>query len=149
MTSSMSHAAPAPRRRPQAAAPADVLAFLADCLSDIPYKLVSDSGESVDLPDEMVSVIGDVAREMSRGYEVAVLSRQRAVTTQEAADILGVSRPYVVKLLESGQMPFHHAGTHRRVELQDVLDYKEKRDQVRRDSLRALTQESQSMGMEY
>ena len=149
MTSSMSHAAPAPDRYPLPGGPSDVLAFLAAHQTGSLFRLVADSGESVDLPDEVVAVIGNVAREASRGYEVAVVARERAVTTQDAAKILGVSRPYLVKLLESGQIPFHRAGTHRRVLLQDVLDYKEKRDQVRRDSLRALTQESQSMGMEY
>ena len=149
MASSPSHTAPASDRYPLPGGQSDVLTFLAAHQTGSLFRLVADSGESVDLPDEMVSVIGDVAREMSRGYEVAVVPRERAVTTQDAAEILGVSRPYLVKLLESGQMPFHRAGTHRRVLLQDVLDYKEQRDRNRRESLRALTEESQSMGMEY
>lgn len=69
------------------------------------------------------------------------------LTTQEAADILNVSRPYVVKLLEQGDIPYVKAGAHRRIRFDDLMAYKARRDATRRSALSRLTRMSEDLGL--
>lgn len=71
----------------------------------------------------------------------------KELTTGEAADILNVSRQYLVELLETGAIPFTKAGTHRRIRFGDLMDYKERRDANRREGLSRLTKKSQKLGL--
>jgi excisionase family DNA binding protein len=72
---------------------------------------------------------------MERGNAVSVVAIGQELSTQQAAEIIGVSRPFFVKLLESGKLPFHMAGSHRRVYLRDLLEFKTARDRERLASL--------------
>jgi excisionase family DNA binding protein len=69
---------------------------------------------------------------MSQGKGVSVIPVMQELTTQQAANLLGVSRPFLVDLLGKNQIPFHKTGTHRRIYLKDVLDYQERRDSDRK-----------------
>jgi excisionase family DNA binding protein len=110
-------------------------------------KLVAPSGEIVDLPHSVFSVLVRVIHEMAKGNGVRVMPIHAELTTQQAADILNVSRPFLVSLLEKGKIPFRKVGTHRRVKLEDLLVYKEKRDSQRLEALDELARESQKMGL--
>ena len=71
----------------------------------------------------------------------------RELTTQQAADLLNNSRPYLVKLLEQGESPYTKTGTHRRIRFSDLMNYKVRRDGQRAEALTELTQQSQELGL--
>ena len=97
--------------------------------------LVGPTSERVDLPAEVYQVLVDVIHAMTAGRAITVAPTLTRLTTQEAADLLGVSRPTLVKLLESGHIPYEQPGRHRRVRLIDLLAH---RDAARRDRTAAL-----------
>lgn len=83
-----------------------------------------------------------IFQEMSKSGEIAIASTDKSLTSQEAANFLGVSRPHLNKLLDNSIVPFHKTGSHRRVYFRDVLEYKKKRDGMSR-GLADLVEESQ------
>ena len=83
---------------------------------------------------------------MEAGKAVSVVAEHHELTTQRAANILGVSRPFLVRMLEAGKLPFHMVGSHRRVYLSDLLDYKAKRDRARHQAVRRLAREDLEAG---
>jgi excisionase family DNA binding protein len=83
------------------------------------------------------AVLRQVINAMSQGQAVTVSPQSRTLTTQQAADLLGISRPALVKLLDAGDIPFEKVSTHRRVLLRDVLDYREKRRVAQCEALEA------------
>ena len=87
--------------------------------------LVGSSGEHIPVPAELFDVLQMVVAAMANGQAVTVAPHHQTLTTQEAADLLGVSRPTLVKLLETGEIPYEQPGRHRRVLLRDVLTYQE------------------------
>ncbi|MGB4916084.1 MAG: excisionase family DNA-binding protein [Propionicimonas sp.] len=114
-----------------------------------PAALVGPDGQTVPLPLEAFRVLVAVAAAMREGKAITVAPIDQLLTTQEAADFLGISRPTLVKLLESGEMPFERpgAGRHRRVRLQDLLRYRDRRRVERRAALDKLTREAVEDGL--
>jgi excisionase family DNA binding protein len=94
----------------------------------------------VKVPRAAYSLLLEVLAQLSSGNAVTIVPIRSELTTQEAADLLNVSRPHVVHLLEAGMIPFRRVGTHRRVRAADVLDYKRQDDEARRESGRKLTE---------
>lgn len=113
--------------------------------------ILDDKGTShpVKVPMSALRLLVDVLSEIGDGNAVSIIPIHAELTTQQAADVLNVSRPYFVKLLENGDIPFHKTGTHRRVRYQHVVEYKEKIDSLRRDSLSQLAEQAQELGMGY
>ena len=110
-------------------------------------KLVSPSGEELEIPGSVFGVLVRAVREMERGNGVTIIPVHAELTTQQAAELLNVSRPYLVRLLKEGEMPFHQVGRHRRVRVEDLLAYKEKRDSQRRHLLKKMVEEGQEAGL--
>jgi excisionase family DNA binding protein len=100
-------------------------------------------GTSVVVPEQLRVVLSDVVAAMRRGQAISIISSTQSLTTQQAADILGVSRPTLIKLLESGQIPYETPGRHRRIKLTDLLAFREVRREERRAALDRMTVESQ------
>lgn len=80
------------------------------------------------------------------GKAISIVPEHQQLMTQRAADILGVSRPFLVGLLESGQIPFHMVGSHRRIYLRDLLDYKRQRDQARHEAINNMARAEMEAG---
>ncbi len=118
------------------AEPLQALATMLDGLGAEPTTTLSGpNGEHLVLPPEVFEVLRDVVDAMAQGQAVTIAPVHQRLTTQEAADLLGVSRPTVVKLLESGEIPFEQPGRHRRVRLADVLAYRERASVERQAAL--------------
>ena len=105
------------------------------------------TGDEVELPAGLASMLSRAAEMMADGYDVAVVPHQTEVTPRQAAELLNISRPYLVSLLDRGEIPFHRVGTHRRMRLPDVLDYKRQRDSARDAELQRLSELSREMGI--
>lgn len=107
-----------------------------------------ESAETV-IPAIAFQMLGIILEELAQGHAVALTPVDREISTQKAADLLNVSRPYVVKLLESGRIPFRKVGTHRRVRLGDLLKYKVQMDAEADRALDDLVAQAQELGMGY
>ena len=109
-------------------------------------ELVGPSGRHTPMPGSVVEVLERVTQAMARGDAVAVVSVGRDLTTQQAADLLDVSRQYLVRLVDEGRLPSTKTGKHRRLRLADVLAFKASRDKARKASLRALARATEAAG---
>ena len=103
----------------------------------------------VELPTSALRLLVDILAELANGNAVKVVPVHTELTTQEAADLLNVSRPHLVKLLEAGVLPFHRTGKHRRVKFVDLVQYKEARERASEQAMAELAQQSQELGMGY
>jgi excisionase family DNA binding protein len=109
-------------------------------VSDLP-------GTPVEIPDSAVAVLAQALEQLSRGHNVRVIADDEEVTTQEAADLLNVSRPFVVGLIERCELPGRKVGARRRVRLADVLTYREIQRARQRQAADALAAEAQELGI--
>lgn len=107
----------------------------------------ADGQESVVLPAGSLEVINCILEAMSAGHGVMIYPQQAELTTMEAADILNVSRPYLIKLLEAGDIPYHKVGRHRRVRIEDVVRYKTDIDRRREAILDQMVAEAEELGL--
>ena len=113
-------------------------------------RLLAADGRPLELPQSVYQVLVETVRELAEGNAVAVLPVRAELTTQEAGDLLGVSRPYVIKLIEQGTIPCTAtAGNHRRLRLSDVLAYRRLRDEERRAALDEMSAEAERLGLRY
>jgi excisionase family DNA binding protein len=110
-------------------------------------RLLGPDGEGMIIPHSLYAVLREAVQQLSAGRGISIVPVTAELTTQQAADMLNVSRPFVIKLLEQGAIPFHMAGTHRRIYLQDVLTYKHKRDEESGKALEQLVAEAQDLGL--
>lgn len=109
-------------------------------------QLVGPNGETITLPESVFYVLERVVEVLARGDSITVVPVGRELTTQQAADLLNVSRQYLVRLLDEGSIAFRKTGKHRRLRIEDVLAFKQKRDADRRAGLRELSRLTQELG---
>jgi excisionase family DNA binding protein len=110
---------------------------------------VGGTEEEIRLPPSAAKLLIDGLAELAKGHDVRLLPVHAELTTQEAAELLNLSRQYVVRLLDDGKIPSHKVGTHRRVRVADVVAYKQTLDAERLEALKRLVAEAQDLGMGY
>lgn len=103
-------------------------------------------GFAIELPESVFKALCQIVYYMLQGHAVSIIPINKEITTQEAADFLNISRPYLVKLLEQGEIPFIKVGTHRRIRFSDVMKYKERRDETRKQGLAEITHIAEDAG---
>ena len=104
-------------------------------LREAEAKLIGPDGKTEVLPNNLYSFLLRLLADLRAGNSVTILQSSHELTTAEASKILGMSRQFLVQLLEKGEIPFHKVGTHRRLYVRDVLAYKARRDTTRRKTL--------------
>jgi excisionase family DNA binding protein len=131
---------------------ADIRGFK-DALTDSPQHdprfgmLRSPEGKEIPLPEPLYRVLVEAAATLVAGYQVIVAPVHHELTTQEAADFLNVSRTYLVRLLDRGDLPSHKVGRHRRVRFGELVAYKKRRMTERKEALRNLIHESEELAL--
>ena len=101
------------------------------------------------IPTKAYELFIDILRHMAEGKSITLLPSDATLSTQQAADILHVSRPHLVKLLETGQIAYTKVGSHRRVTMQDVVAYEQNLRKTRAEQLNFLTQQAQDLNLGY
>jgi excisionase family DNA binding protein len=112
------------------------------------HKLVNADGTELPISDNLFKVLQEILPVLEEGRTTVTISPNSAeMTTQEAADVLNVSRPHLVKLLDNNEIPYTKTGSHRRIKVKDVMDYKEKKDTRCRKSLDEMSEIMQENGL--
>jgi excisionase family DNA binding protein len=118
--------------------------------SDVKMRLVSAAGETeITVPAVAAELLAQILAEMAKGNAVALTPIHAELTTQQAADLLNVSRPHLVSLLDKGEIPFRKVGTHRRIAMTDLLTHRAKAQAARRRDLDKLAAEAQKLRLGY
>ncbi len=110
---------------------------------------ISDEKTHIKVPSSAFRFLNTIVQLMAEGKAITIIPSDTEVSTQQAAELLNVSRPHVVKLLEKGEIPYHKVGTHRRIRLKDLEQYREKITKERRKHLSDLAKQAQELDMGY
>ncbi|WP_236625140.1 helix-turn-helix domain-containing protein [Rhodopirellula sp. SWK7] len=127
---------------------ADLVAHESEATIGLVAKLGKKETE-IQIPLSALQLLGALLTEFAKGNAVTIFPVHAELTTQQASDLLGVSRPFLVEQLEKGELPFRKVGTHRRVLLKDLMDYKQSMDRKRHEALDELVAQSQGLNMGY
>lgn len=110
-------------------------------------RLVGPEGDAIELPEGIHELLVSIVENLKAGNGVTVIPMHAELTTVEAAELLNVSRPFLIKQLEAGALPYHMVGTHRRLRLADVLAHRDRMDAAAEDALAAMTAEAEELGL--
>ena len=119
--------------------------------SDVCFRIEKgdQKGETIAIPMTALRLLSGILTEMAKGNTVTVIPIHSELTTQQAAELLNVSRPFLIGLLEERKIPFRLVGQHRRVRLEDLMIYKDRDDKARRLIADDLAADAQELGMGY
>ena len=108
---------------------------------------IEETGEKIKLPVKALKLLGEILKSMSEGKPVSIVPIATEVTTQTAAELLGCSRPYLVKLLEEGKIEYTKVGKHRRIKYEDVIRYKQKMKEEQKKHLIDIMNADEELGL--
>ncbi len=108
--------------------------------------LTGPKGENLSIPEPLYSLLKDAVRNLTQGRSLVLIPEEEQLTTQQAAALLGVSRPFLIRLLDAGEMPFSLVGRHRRIKVSDVIEYA-KRKAVRKAALDKMARDAHAAGL--
>jgi excisionase family DNA binding protein len=109
-------------------------------------KLVGPKGENIKLPESLHTLLKDAVKTLAQGRSLVLIPEEKQLTTQQAGELLGVSRPYLIRLLDADEMPYSLVGKHRRVALRDVIAYA-KRQAARKAALDKMALDADNAGL--
>ena len=112
-----------------------------------PAKLVGPKGELAELPKPLYLLLKDIVKRLAEGRSLVLMPEDKQLTTQQAGELLGVSRPYLIRLLDAGEMPYSLVGKHRRITLRDVLTYAKRQASARRSALDKMARDAYEAGL--
>ena len=110
-------------------------------------RITTDDGTTLDLPASVAEALAEVLEAAADGQRALVLRSPEELTTEQAAAVLGVSRPTVIRLVDAGKLPARMVGTHRRLALGDILSYREASASRRHTALNEMTREAEELGL--
>ncbi len=108
---------------------------------------IEESHEKIILPKMAVELLGEILKSMSEGTPISIVPEATEVTTQKAAEIIGCSRPHLVKLLETGEIEFIKVGKHRRINIEDVYKYKLKMKEIQKQRIIEMMNFDEEIGL--
>ncbi len=111
------------------------------------FRLIAPNGEAAELPVVVMRLLHDIVHHLANDRVVSIVPMHKQLTTQQAADLLNVSRPHLIALLERGEIPYTRPGKHRRLKFSDVMEYKRRRDAAEEEALDELARLSQDLGV--
>lgn len=121
--------------------------YLANHHDDVVRLEVTDDHETLNLPRSAVELLARVLAHMAAGQGVSIVPSHAELTTQQAADLMNVSRPFLIGLLEAGEIEYRTVGKHRRIKARSLMEYIAADDRKRRETADELTQLNQEMGL--
>lgn len=110
---------------------------------------IQESGEYFTIPRKALEFLSHILSIMAEGKAISLIPSESELSTQQAADMLNVSRPHIVKLLEHGIIPFKKTGSHRRILLEDLMKYADQQSETRKKSLKFLAKQAQELNLGY
>jgi len=110
---------------------------------------IQETGAFITIPKKAFALLSTILKNMAEGKSISIIPSDSEISTQQAADMLNISRPHLVKLLESGEIPFKKTGSHRRVLLQDIVAYEAQLQKEREKQLNFLANQAQDLKLGY
>ena len=109
--------------------------------------ILGSKGEHATLPESLYVLLKDIVRNLESGRSLVLMPEEQQLTTQRAAELLGMSRPYLIQILNSGEMPYQLVGKHRRIAVREVLTYARRRAEARRAALDKMARDAFGAGL--
>ena len=123
----------------------DILSEHSEDALELAFQLHRNENPVLELPRRALEALHEILEILEDGSDVDVVPKDRELTTTEAAEMLNVSRPHLVDLLENGDIPYHKVGSHRRVRLADLLEYKHEQKRQSRERMEAPAREGERL----
>jgi excisionase family DNA binding protein len=104
-------------------------------------------GKEIPLPESLINLFSQALTKAAAGKKIIIVEEDDEVSPEKAAEFLHISRPFLVKRLDAGEIPFYWVGTHRRILMSDLIEYKQKRKERSREILQQMREEAEEMGL--